>query len=226
MKVLFVGDGKHDVGGGDGDVDRPRPARGVVATLARQIAPAISAESIALYWREITRLPKEKTTGSGYAAKARAAKVIAARRHGCVGVIAVADSDRHGVSRLDEIGAGLANSPHCVAGLAVESIEAWTLGAPDALAATLGIEANSVGQCCPKGVHVEVLYAQSGKPEHHPKKVLAAITALAHREDSTELREQIAEQTDVDALARACPTGFAPFLAAMRAAFVDSPSRP
>ena len=96
-------------------------------------------------------------------------------------------------------------------GLAIESIEAWTLGAPDAIAEELGVTAEAVNQLYPRGIHVEDLFEGSGKEHHRPKKLLERIAQLKHRQDSTDFRQAIAERTDVTALEQACPQGFAPF---------------
>jgi hypothetical protein len=96
-------------------------------------------------------------------------------------------------------------------GLAVESVEAWTLGVPDKIAEVLGLDIELVQQQYPPGVDVESLSERSGKIHHRPKQLLERIARLKHRQDSTELRQAVAERTAVTALALACPQGFGPF---------------
>jgi hypothetical protein len=56
-----------------------------------------------------------------------------------------------------------------------------------------------------------------------PKRLLERIAGLGHREDSAEFREAVAERTEIAALERACPEGFTPFAAELRAAFGQGP---
>ncbi len=105
-------------------------------------------------------------------------------------------------------------------GLAIESVEAWTLGAPEKIAEELGVEVELVRQQYPRGVDVESLCENSGKPDHRPKQLLARIARLKNKTDSTEFRAAVAERTDVTRLARARPLGFAPFANRLREAFL------
>jgi hypothetical protein len=104
-------------------------------------------------------------------------------------------------------------------GLAIESVEAWTLGAPEKIAEELGVDIKLVQQYYPPGVHVESLFERSGKPEHRPKQLLERIVQLKNRQDTTEFRQAVAERTEISALERACPQGFAPFAEQLRKAF-------
>ena len=52
MRVLFIGEGPHDIGPQSFD-PQPRPATGAVPTLSRRACPAIDEDSLALAWREI-----------------------------------------------------------------------------------------------------------------------------------------------------------------------------
>ena len=148
----------------------------------------------------------------------------AVRKFDCHGTILVADRDRDAGRRaeleegVDRARTLFANHPTAW-GLAVESIEAWTLAVPDKIAEELGVSVKLVQQQYPGGTHVESLVEGSGKPDHRPKLLLDRIAQLKHRNDSTDLRQAIAERTDVEALERACPQGFAPFAAKLRAAF-------
>jgi hypothetical protein len=221
--VLFVGEGRHDIGEPNPNPYQPRPTRGSIPTLARRVCPAMSADSVALAWTEIRRF-NPAALKRGYEAKVPAAVLLASRRFGCAGTVLVtdrdADPDRYaalqaGVARARQLFPG-----HRIAfGLAVESVEAWTLGAPDEIAVELGVNGARVRAEYPRGVHVEALSERSGKEEHRPKRLLERLTGLAYREDSVEFREAVAERTEVTTLERACPEGFAPFVAELRAAF-------
>jgi hypothetical protein len=141
-----------------------------------------------------------------------------------MGTILVADQDGK-ESRESEMEDGVQRGSsqfpgHLIAwGLAVESVEAWTLGMPETIAEELAVEATLVRQLYPPGVRVESLSERSGKPYHRPKRLLERIAQLKHRGDCTEFRRAVAERTDVATLAQACPKGFAPFAEQVLQAF-------
>src|SRR5437867_544706 len=90
-----------------------------------------------------------KSRKSGYPAKITAAALLAVRKHSCAGTVVVADRDgREGRGAEMEEGvqrAGQQFPGHPVAwGLAVESVEAWTLGVPDQIAEELGVDVKLV----------------------------------------------------------------------------------
>ncbi len=58
MRVLFIGEGPHDIGHQSFD-PQPRPATGTVPTLSRRVCPAIEEDSLALAWREIPILDRK-----------------------------------------------------------------------------------------------------------------------------------------------------------------------
>lgn len=218
MKVLFVGDGRHDIGPAVFG-PHPRPATGVVAALCRRINPQISTDSVSLAWRDIATLNQSKR---GLEHKLVAAKELAVR-HGCTGTIAVADQDgTQGASRLDDLKNGRSRSHsngspvHPIAvGLAIESIEAWTLGDPQAIAQVLEVAVEDVRQFYRES-KVEELYEQSGKAELRPKGILERVADMKHRQPDVEFRVAVANQTDLATLQHNCPNGFAPFAADVR----------
>jgi hypothetical protein len=223
MKVLFVGDGRHDIGRTDGVSNEPQPAGGVVPTLSRRLCPNISADSLAFKWKDIPRFQRGK---NGYAGKVPAA-ALKARQYGCMATICVVDRDRDdGRSEQLEDGkqAALKVVPGhpVVCGVAVESIEAWTLGAPDALAAELKFSSSQVHKEYTLA-RVETFCETSGKEDHRPKALLERMARLAGRGDDVALREAVAERTDVTELAKACPQGFKPFADELRRALGVSP---
>jgi len=222
VKVLFIGEGPHDIGASSPNPDQPRTARGVIPALARRVCAGIGPESIALAWQEIRRFnPSAKKPG--YPGKVAAAALLAVRRFNCGATVVVADRDgddgrpaelEEGVERAQQL---FPQHP-ATWGLAVESVEAWALGVPDTIAEELGVDVELVRMQYPRDAHVECVSERSGKPDHRPKQLLERIAQLKHRKDSTEFREAIAERTDVAVLARACPQGFAPFAERLRRA--------
>jgi hypothetical protein len=223
MKVLFVGEGRHDIGDPSPNPFQPRTAQGTIPTLARRICTEIGRESVAVAWSEISRF-NPSARKRGFQAKINGAVLVAVRKLGCAGTAVVTDRDGD-PDRQSELEAGVESArelfpSHPIAwGLAFESIEAWTLGVPDKIAEELGLEVQLVRQQYPRGVDVESLSERSGKPDHRPKQLLERIAKFRHRIDSTEFREAVAERTDVAILAQACPKGFAPFAVKLRNAF-------
>lgn len=221
MKVLFVGDGRHDIGPAV-FAPHPRPAAGVVSALCRQINPQISTDSVSLAWRDISTMNRAKR---GLEHKLVAAKELAVR-HGCLGTIAVADRDGpQGASRLDELNNGRSRSHsndspvHPISvGIAVESIEAWTLGDAQAIATVLEVSVEAVRQCYRES-KVEELYEQSGKAELRPKGILERVAEIKHRKPDVAFRVEVANQTDLGTLERNCPNGFAAFATDVRQNF-------
>ncbi len=220
MMILFVGEGKHETGAEF--APRPRPARGVLPILARKVCPHLGTDHLALDWKEIA-LFNEAKKKRGFSAKVVAAIALAWKKK-CDGTIVVVDKDRDD-TRLADMEDGVQKGKKtipiehpAVCGLAVESIEAWTLGAPAALATILGCT-EKVLQDHYKIGEVEELYQNSGKVEKRPKNILKILAELHHQKDSLELRESVAEATEVDDLVKHCPMGFKPFADKLKAAF-------
>jgi hypothetical protein len=223
VKVLFIGEGRHDIGDSNPNPSHPRSAQGTIPTLTRRVCPSIRSDSIALAWTEIQRFnPAGKKRG--YPAKITAAALLAVRKYACAGTVVVADRDGQ-KTRQSELEEGVTSAEQqfpghsIVWGLAIESVEAWTLGVPDAIAEELGVEVGQIREHYPRGVPVELMSERSGKSDHRPKQLLERLAQLKHRQDSAEFRQAIAERTNVDSLARACPQGFAPFADQLRKAF-------
>jgi len=229
-RVLFIGDGKHDIGKPEWPSDEAFPARGVVPLLAGRVAAIDCPASVAMPWAhpKLARFPVVRPTKTrGYEAKLRAARLHVERGTLEVeGIVCVVDEDNDAERReLPGVADGLATERCPIAGgVAVRSIEAWTLGASTALADVLGISPQELRRACPSG-SVEDLYDGSGKHKLQSKMLLNALTErFRHRSASLELREEVAAQTDIAELAKNCPEGFAPFVAALRAAFGPVPA--
>jgi hypothetical protein len=233
VKVLFVGEGNHDIGAAGESWGQPRPARGVVPVLAHGVCASIQiegadptarkdADSIALAWHDIPRF--SPAGRKGFEAKVAAAMLLSSKRFGCAGTICVSDQDgdedRLGALQRGKLrGLAQVGAHHAIAiGVAIESIEAWTLGAPEAIAEELDVPVSRVRGVLPSK-HVESLRESSGKEEHRPKALIGRLAALAHREDSTALRCAVAARTSVDLLQSACPQGFERFAEELRTAF-------
>jgi hypothetical protein len=223
VKVLFIGEGPHDIGDSSPNPNQPRPARGTIPTLVRRVWAGVSPESVALAWREIRRFNRSAQK-HGYPAKIVAAALLAVRGFNCGATVVVADRDGE-ASRQAELEQGVDRARELFPdhpatwGLAVESVEAWTLGVPDKIAEELSVDVKLVQERYPRGPHVESLSERSGRLDHRPKQLLERIAQLKHRHDSTEFREAVAERTDVGTLAQACPQGFGPFAERLRRAF-------
>src|SRR5262245_60587402 len=136
MKVLFIGEGPHDIGQLGDDPNSPQKAAGVITVLARKVCPDIDEDSWALRWSRIVRFNPDAKKRR-YHAKVSAAIVLSGRKYGCDGTICVADRDKD-KNRLKEMEKGresglnsLGGPYPVVCGVAVESIEAWTLGSPE-----------------------------------------------------------------------------------------------
>jgi hypothetical protein len=216
-RVLFIGDGAHDIGSSDWPTDDPFPAGGVVPRLAAKIADIDRERSQALHWAHprLARFAANRKT-RGYEAKIRAAQLLLERRLlDLEALVCVVDEDNDPDRRDLPTHAHALASDACpiACGVAVRSIEAWTLGARKPLAEILGLSVDELPKPNP-----ESFYASSGKPELRSKDVLKR---LAERRggDARTLREEVADRTDPDDLCRTCPAGFAPFAAALRAAF-------
>jgi hypothetical protein len=110
-----------------------------------------------------------------------------------------------------------------VCGVAIESIEAWILGAPTALAAELGVEVKTILREY-RLKDVELFCESSGKKDHRPKGLLDRLAQLAHRSDGTDFRQAIAERTDASELEKNCPEGFKPFVTALQKTFAKTQS--
>jgi hypothetical protein len=230
VKVLFVGEGPHELGPSESEPG-PRVATGTVAILARKICPALGLDSIGLPWRQIGLLPLETKAfdrdmkRKGYEAKAKRAVLLSARRFACAGTICVVDEDTAPPDCLQTMTDGckraiaiIGQKHHAACGLAIKSIEAWTLGARQALAQELGVELEVLSKQYPSK-DVEELSERSQKPDYQPKRLLGRIAQLKHRSATTEFRQAVAERTNVAELKAACPKGFAPFAKELLAAF-------
>ena len=131
MKLLFVGEGPHDIGHPDFNM-QPRPAGGVVFALCQKVCPEIGKDSVALAWKEIPRLIPAK---KGLEGKVAAALMLAKRKFQCDGAVFVHDRDGD-KTRLNQLESGIQRGREvtshdfkAICGTAVETIEAWTLGA-------------------------------------------------------------------------------------------------
>jgi len=211
MKVLFVGEGRHDLGASDFPLQF-RTAQGVVPKLCQKISNTISSDSIALSWKDIPRFNSSK---KGFKHKLKAAALIA-KHNGCEGLIAVVDQDNDH-ARLSELQAGKQesidsseNNFKIAVGVAVKSIEAWTLGDEVALARALGSNVSAVRQVVAQS-EVEKYHENSGKTENRPKGKLNKLCQASCREDCLEFRLEVAEATCVTRLGVSCPQGFEPF---------------
>lgn len=198
--------------------------------LAERVAAVDRKHSLAMPWSHprLSRFrPKNRARRThGYEAKVRAALLQIDR--GVIrvdGLVCVVDEDNDRERRSLPDAAHALASETCpiAAGVAIRSIEAWTLGARKAVLQALGTTLDMVVKTCPPGP-VEEFYEGAGDRSRRPKHVLQRLAhELGRVQDSLELREEIASQTDPDELCRSCPDGFKPFADALRAAFGPRP---
>jgi hypothetical protein len=227
MKVLFVGEGPHDIGRDENAAYPPTVANGVVPILVRKVVPTVMPDSVAIKWREITLFSlKTKKFDSEYGLdnKVAAAILVSARRFGCEGTICVRDQDKaEGLVEILEEGVkkGLqkvGGYHKATFGLVIESIEAWSLGAPSALAAVLNVPKSDIENKY-RVRDVERFHEKSGKVEHRPKKILEQVADMRNRHPGTEFRKEVADATDIAELEKNCPYGFQPFAKRLRDQF-------
>ena len=238
MKVLFLGEGKHELGS-TGVTDEPHPASGFLFVLARKVCPDIGDDSIHLSWSNLSLIfkkePRKKFDSREGLSKKVQYAIVQARRHDCAGTICVHDQDGDEArlvamekGRQAEI-AKRDDGHRAVCALAVESIEAWLLGAPSAIAAVLQIDLNSIQKKTKEysPSRVEELKETSEDQKKRPKKMLASIAKLKHRTANTEFREEVAGEIDANCLGelgKNCARGFKPFAEKLRAAFGPRPA--
>jgi hypothetical protein len=221
MKALLVGEGPHDIGTPT-FAPKPHPATGVLAILFKKVCPHVNAECVGYFWREIPILDRKKRK-RGWAARVTSDIVLSVQQ-GCEGTVCVVDRDQDS-DRLPameegrERGLKLVAEAHLAAcGVAQESIEAWTLGAPTALSLVLGETIERILEHY-RPADVEEFHENSGKVEKRPKSLIARIAAIKWHDANTEFRQRVAEQTDIVELGRNCPKGFKPFADKLKAAF-------
>ena len=239
MRVLFVCEGDHDAGKSDplnwsGD----RPAGGVVPLLCAKVCPVIDLPaSRSLPAKHPYLLPGERTRRNfsrsallarhGLDVKAARA-VVFADRSGFAGTVMIVDADSAPATAIADMEAGAKTGtdslgrPHgFVGGLAVQSIEAWTLGAPTALAACLKSDANGLRR------HYSVAdveeFANTRQPHQNGKAILKRLCSGCRGEDGTEFREEVARATDPAELERYCPEGFGRLAKVLRERLCPSP---
>ncbi len=111
MKVLFVGEGTHDIGPPDMP-GTPRMARGVVPSLVRRLLPRIAPDSLALSWTDLSHfvpkdlaVSKRELLGSPLVKRVKTAALVSSRRLHCEGTICVHDRDGK-LDRLAELECG------------------------------------------------------------------------------------------------------------------------
>jgi hypothetical protein len=162
---------------------------------------------------------------TGYVTKAKRAVLLSALVFKCGGTICVADADTAPEDCEDQLRQGvrealviIGGDHPAVCGLAFQSIDAWTLGARGAIAAVLGVAAESLRRYYPHKP-IEELSNQSGKEEQRPKVILEKIASSHDRSADTAFRRAVAEHTSIEELEKECPKGFKPFAEAVRVSF-------
>jgi hypothetical protein len=230
VKVLFVGEGRHEVGNHN---SHPKhcEARGVVPVLTRRVCRSVEG-GVALRWPHVALLPLgvrkfDRKRATGFRAKVELAILLGALKYGCGGTVCVVDGDTGGdcleamVEGRDaalETLRAMGRRHFAVCGVAFKSIDAWVLAAPEAMATELGLRLEDVRPLLPRKP-VEELSEQSEVENYQPKRILQAIARLADHEADTEFREGVVSRASIAVLEANCPRGFRPFAQALRDAF-------
>ena len=230
MKILFVGEGPHELGAAQLGYG-PHSATGPVPVLTRRICPLLRQEHLGIRSAQIGLFSLNRKQldrdirKSGYQTKAKRAVLLSEIAFKCNGTICIADADTAPKDCLEQMRQGQTEGLEAVGGrhaaacgVAFQSVDAWTLGARKALAAELGTTEEMLRQYYPPK-HIEELSNQSGKEEHQPKAILVKIAAAHGRVANTDFRTAVAEQTEIEELEKECPKGFKPFVQDVRRAF-------
>jgi hypothetical protein len=214
MRVLFVGEGATDIGHGSPARRRAGPppvpvAGGVVTELAQRVLDGQLDRPCALARDRFPGRLDKKVLAAALRAKAGAFDAL----------VFVHDADRHGprVEKRLRAGSVLA-SKRCpelavVVAVAIETVEAWTLGARGALADVLDLDEKSIAELVPRDV--ETLSSNSQKPKRNSKTLVRLLAARA-RMGHLEFVEEVARRTNPGELEVCCPKGFAPFAEGLR----------
>lgn len=57
MRLLFIGEGRHDIGDPNPDPYQPRPAQGTIPTLARRVCPGSARLNRVVAWEALAFFP-------------------------------------------------------------------------------------------------------------------------------------------------------------------------
>lgn len=220
MKILFVGEGVHDLNRRDWTQDFGK-ADGVVAELLRRACPdAVGDESISVPWKSKALTVLSKKRGISPRVHKLQLAVEFAKRQNCAATVAVYDDDnREGrADALIDAGTEVTRSHpdhRVITGVAVRTIEAWCLGAVSALAEVAGVPADEIDRRRRKSP--EDLDSDDSPSGKGSKTILDDIAkACGETKAHAEFRAEVARRTDVEELARNCPRGFGPFLRQVR----------
>lgn len=161
--------------------------------------------------RTLTSIRKH---GQGYAGKIRAA-MTQADIEAFDGLVFVMDRDCV-PERLSELRSGIQAGREAgvpiptVLGLCVETVEAWLLGDPAAVAEILEIPKDQI-PLNPES------FAGKENSGQHPKDVMTVLMDQSPKRapDPTQVYGDIASVADLETVAKACPKGFAPFRKAL-----------
>ena len=208
MKILLVAEGVRELG----DLATGAGATGAV-WIRRLLAaePDHELEVVPFVLPRLRQLEKGPRGEDENAARA----VREARRQGCDGLVFLRDADGDPEDRRRKNAAGLAMEraagPPAVLGIQIQVMETWLLADVDSFERVL-----KVRPALPKPP--EQLW---GRPRtlSHPKEVYnrAVLQATGRNQRDTAIR--LAEEANLDVLARECPEGFGRFRADFERAF-------
>jgi len=203
VRVLVLGDGRHELGADLGQSLNLDNLPALPSLIHRLMdCPA----HVSYTCEPFRRVKPVHTRGHKYAKKVRRA-IQLARQNGYQALAVVIDRDRQkDADRIvplqdgrDAMASG--SLPACAVGMAVEAFDSWMIADSKAVTAAAG----DPGKTHPKP---ESLAGKEGTGDH-PKDVAGVIFgAKAGLGDKYAV---VAENVDLDLLAKACPKGFAPF---------------
>lgn len=218
MQVLLCGEGKHEIGDSKHWDERLRDyvlLDGWMKVLARRLCPQAAHATIEMRnTKRIVFFPRDhdryKPLPKGHGAKALAAKLAAAREGFHVVVFMVdTDSPEKAIWRKirDEILTGFARVDNGVIGLAcvpMSASESWLLADTEAWCGLGLMDLQSLKEDSP-----ETIWGARNDPQgNHPHRFFTRVCVAASVEDCLETRLTLAEESNLDTIARRCPVSF------------------
>lgn len=212
VRVLFVGEGSHDVGARAARGGAHATPGGVLFAIAQRISPVVAFEAQATTWTAAARGAR------GYADKVRLLDLRAQVDDiDLVVTLIDRDDDARKLQTIER--AARQTQVPFVCAEAVRVIEAWTLGDPEAIARHTG-NANAA-----RHIAGSISGGVESLAGTDAKSLLRAV--LGSHRDVTSSCVLIAQHADVGVLCANCPKGFRPFADKLaKATGVAPPARP
>jgi dihydrofolate reductase len=208
MKLAIVAEGETEIGSRGAVAER-----GVAQVLVERLLGATPRHHPEVVTIELSRELRRGARVKHGEAETAALAVERAAALGCDGVILVRDADAHEEERrgrnTDGLASGCARQRRPIAAvlaLQVRSVEAWLLADSGAFERAFGRPRASLPKP-PEQLWGDVRDRASSHPKHVYRRALAEVGAPHVRDSAVHL----AEQADLDVVARECPDGFGRF---------------